>query len=78
MFGFGNIEQVTIDHNLFSQKYICIWFLFPQIFSMANRFFEGAAHAAVYARFRPYPPKSLIDNIISYLREQVNNVDQVC
>ncbi|XP_045138424.1 putative methyltransferase DDB_G0268948 isoform X7 [Portunus trituberculatus] len=37
---------------------------------MANRFFEGAAHAAAYARFRPHPPQSLIDNILSFLKSK--------
>ncbi|XP_045138418.1 putative methyltransferase DDB_G0268948 isoform X1 [Portunus trituberculatus] len=41
-----------------------------QIFTMANRFFEGAAHAAAYARFRPHPPQSLIDNILSFLKSK--------
>ncbi|XP_045138423.1 putative methyltransferase DDB_G0268948 isoform X6 [Portunus trituberculatus] len=40
------------------------------IFTMANRFFEGAAHAAAYARFRPHPPQSLIDNILSFLKSK--------
>ncbi|ROT77540.1 putative methyltransferase [Penaeus vannamei] len=30
---------------------------------MANRFFEGAAHAAAYAKFRPHPPLSLVERI---------------
>lgn len=38
---------------------------------MANRFFEGAAHAAVYAKFRPQTPKTLTDRVISYLKEEV-------
>ncbi|XP_045138420.1 putative methyltransferase DDB_G0268948 isoform X3 [Portunus trituberculatus] len=41
-----------------------------RIFTMANRFFEGAAHAAAYARFRPHPPQSLIDNILSFLKSK--------
>ncbi|XP_064117068.1 putative methyltransferase DDB_G0268948 isoform X1 [Macrobrachium nipponense] len=36
---------------------------------MANRFFEGAAHAAAYAKFRPQPPTSLIGRIVSFLKE---------
>ncbi|KAG0713219.1 putative methyltransferase [Chionoecetes opilio] len=35
---------------------------------MAHRFFEGTAHAAAYARFRPHPPQSLIDEVMSFLR----------
>ncbi|KAK8382505.1 hypothetical protein O3P69_015415 [Scylla paramamosain] len=37
---------------------------------MAHRFFEGAAHAAAYARFRPHPPQPLIDNILSFLKSK--------
>lgn len=37
---------------------------------MANRFFEGAAHAAAYAKFRPEPPLNLIKRIISFLKEE--------
>ncbi|XP_068200880.1 putative methyltransferase DDB_G0268948 [Palaemon carinicauda] len=36
---------------------------------MANRFFESAAHAAAYAKFRPHPPGSLIDHIVSFLKK---------
>ncbi|XP_063585267.1 putative methyltransferase DDB_G0268948 isoform X2 [Penaeus indicus] len=36
---------------------------------MANRFFEGAAHAAVYAKFRPRPPTSLAERIVSFAKE---------
>ncbi|KAK7013614.1 hypothetical protein SK128_012325, partial [Halocaridina rubra] len=36
---------------------------------MANRFFEGAAHAAAYAKFRPLPPRGLINRIVSFLKE---------
>ncbi|XP_050695492.1 putative methyltransferase DDB_G0268948 isoform X4 [Eriocheir sinensis] len=39
---------------------------------MANRFFEGAAHAAAYARFRPHPPQSLIEEVMSYLKGKYN------
>ncbi|XP_042871354.1 putative methyltransferase DDB_G0268948 isoform X3 [Penaeus japonicus] len=36
---------------------------------MANRFFEGAAHAAAYAKFRPLPPISLVERIVSFAKE---------
>ena len=42
-----------------------------QIFTMANRFFERAAHAAAYVKFRPQPPQSLIDGILSFLKSKV-------
>lgn len=34
---------------------------------MANRFFEGTAHVALYAKYRPSVPFSVIDRIVSYL-----------
>ncbi|XP_042229770.1 putative methyltransferase DDB_G0268948 isoform X1 [Homarus americanus] len=37
---------------------------------MANRFFEGAVHAASYAKFRPQPPASLIDRVLTFLKEK--------
>nr|XP_045612915.1 putative methyltransferase DDB_G0268948 isoform X3 [Procambarus clarkii] len=37
---------------------------------MASRFFEGAAHAAAYAKFRPQPPTSLVDQIMGFLKEK--------
>ncbi|XP_069937563.1 putative methyltransferase DDB_G0268948 [Cherax quadricarinatus] len=37
---------------------------------MANRFFEGAAHAAAYAKFRPQTPASVVDRICSFLKEK--------
>ncbi|XP_045612914.2 putative methyltransferase DDB_G0268948 isoform X2 [Procambarus clarkii] len=37
---------------------------------MASRFFEGAAHAAAYAKFRPQPPTSLGDQIMGFLKEK--------
>lgn len=38
---------------------------------MANRFFEGAAHAAAYAKFRPHPPLSLVERIVSFAKESI-------
>lgn len=38
--------------------------------SMAH-LFRGSAHASVYAKFRPNPPKSLIDTILNYLGERI-------
>ncbi|XP_042871353.1 putative methyltransferase DDB_G0268948 isoform X2 [Penaeus japonicus] len=38
---------------------------------MANRFFEGAAHAAAYAKFRPLPPISLVERIVSFAKETI-------
>ncbi|XP_071543817.1 putative methyltransferase DDB_G0268948 isoform X4 [Panulirus ornatus] len=37
---------------------------------MAHRFFEGTAHAAVYAKFRPQTPATLTDRVISFLTEK--------
>ncbi|KAK3864556.1 hypothetical protein Pcinc_029767, partial [Petrolisthes cinctipes] len=37
---------------------------------MSQRFFEGATHAAVYAKFRPHPPTSLTARIMSFLKEK--------
>ena len=38
---------------------------------MSFRYFEGAEHAADYAKFRPSPPPLLGDRIIDFLREKV-------
>ncbi|XP_076041602.1 putative methyltransferase DDB_G0268948 isoform X3 [Oratosquilla oratoria] len=50
---------------------------------MAGRYFEGVAHAALYAKFRPIPPPSLVNRITSYLKEKYkgpleNAVDVGC
>lgn len=37
----------------------------------AERFFEDAQHADIYARFRPHPPKELTERIVTYLKEKV-------
>ena len=38
---------------------------------MSQRFFEGALHAAAYAKFRLTPPKNLGLVITNYLKEKV-------
>ncbi|XP_076041204.1 putative methyltransferase DDB_G0268948 [Oratosquilla oratoria] len=38
---------------------------------MANRYFDGIDHAAIYAAHRPLPPQSLIDRTLKFLREKV-------
>lgn len=40
---------------------------------MSQRFFEGALHAAAYAKFRPVPPSNLGPLIVNYLKEKVTN-----
>ncbi|XP_076041601.1 putative methyltransferase DDB_G0268948 isoform X2 [Oratosquilla oratoria] len=52
-------------------------------YQMAGRYFEGVAHAALYAKFRPIPPPSLVNRITSYLKEKYkgpleNAVDVGC
>ncbi|CAL4071310.1 unnamed protein product, partial [Meganyctiphanes norvegica] len=37
---------------------------------MAYRHFEGVQHAALYAKFRPSPPTSMITTMTSYLKEK--------
>lgn len=38
---------------------------------MAN-LFRGSTHASVYAKFRPNPPKDLINTILKYLSEGIS------
>ena len=38
---------------------------------MSQRYFEAVSHAAVYAKFRPIPPKQLGERILEYLKEKV-------
>ncbi|RXG71145.1 putative methyltransferase [Armadillidium vulgare] len=37
---------------------------------MAARYFEEAAHALAYSKFRPGPPASLISRIVNFLQEK--------
>ena len=39
---------------------------------MANKLFQGAAHASAYLKYRPIPPSSLVDHILSYLDKGVS------
>ena len=39
--------------------------------AMASRHFEGTRHAALYARYRPATPASLIQLVCDYIRQQV-------
>ena len=45
---------------------------------MAKRFFEGSHHAAAYAIYRPTPPASLIEEIISKVPNKDLAVDVGC
>lgn len=36
-----------------------------------SHLFRGSAHAMAYAKFRPHPPKQLIDTVLNYLSERV-------
>lgn len=39
---------------------------------MAHRYFEGKVHAQLYAMYRPLPPISLIQRMISFLKEKAS------
>ena len=39
---------------------------------MSQRYFEAASHAAVYAKFRPVPPRQIGGKIMDYLVEKVH------
>ena len=41
---------------------------------MSQRYFEAVSHAAVYAKFRPVPPKQLGGKTMDYLMEKVRNI----
>ncbi|UYV82389.1 hypothetical protein LAZ67_21001909 [Cordylochernes scorpioides] len=44
------------------------------ITAMGSRsLFEGANHAALYARFRPKAPPALIDKIMAFVKKKVKN-----
>jgi len=45
---------------------------------MAQRFFEKAVHASIYAQFRPVPPPQLQTNIISFLRKKYDGPLDLC
>jgi len=38
---------------------------------MAQRHFEGKAHAESYQRYRVSPPQELIDEVLNFLRKRV-------
>ena len=39
---------------------------------MTLRLYEGREHSKVYARFRPGPPRSLVDKVIAFRDEKVS------
>ena len=38
---------------------------------MGSNLFQDPDHASVYIKYRPTPPTSLVDHILSYLEEEV-------
>ncbi|XP_057369591.1 putative methyltransferase DDB_G0268948 [Daphnia carinata] len=45
---------------------------------MAQRYFEGVAHANLYAKFRPSPPQNLGNEIIGYLKKKYTGDLNLC
>ncbi|XP_015921419.1 putative methyltransferase DDB_G0268948 [Parasteatoda tepidariorum] len=45
---------------------------------MSSALFKGAKHAKLYSQFRPYPPRELIETIITYMKEKIKLEPPFC